>query len=88
MDTLQTGTHVIDVVIAVTVIEWLALLLLWRRRGRGVPPGVLSWMLLPGLALMLAVRGVMLGLPWYWLALLLSLSGLAHAVDMRSRWRY
>ena len=84
---LLTGTHLIDLVIIATLVEWAALVLLWKRFGRGVPPGMLSWMLLPGLCLMLAVRGVMIGIPWYGLTLLMLLAGLAHLIDLRSRWR-
>ncbi len=88
MDTFVIGTRMLDLVIVVTLIEWAALVMLWRHSGRGVPPGVLAWILLPGLCLMLAARSVMVGAPWYWLALLLLGAGIAHLVDLRSRWRY
>ncbi len=88
MTNFFTGTGLIDVVIVATLVEWAVLVMLWRQRERGVPPGVLAGMLLPGLCLMLAVRGVMLGVPWYWLALLLSCAGLAHLLDLRGRWRH
>lgn len=88
METLLNGSALIDVVILATLVEWAALTALWKHRGRGVPPGILSWMLLPGLCLMLAVRSAMLGAPWYWLALLLMVAGLAHLVDLRGRWRH
>lgn len=87
LDSLLTGTHLIDIVIAATLIEWAVLLLLWRQREQGVPPRLLGWMLLPGLCLMLAVRSVITGAPWYWLALLLTLAGLAHLLDLKSRWK-
>ncbi len=81
------GTGLIDIVIFATLVEWAVLAAVWRQRGLGVPPGLLTWMLLPGLCLMLAVRGVMLGVPWYWLALLLCCAGVAHLIDLRGRWR-
>ena len=87
LDSLLTGTRLIDVVIVATLIEWAVLLLLWRQRERGVPPRLLGWMLLPGLCLMLAVRSVITGAPWYWLPLLLTLAGLAHVLDLKSRWK-
>lgn len=80
------GTALIDIVIAATLLEWVALSLLWRRRRRGLPPLALSLTLLPGLCLMLAVRSAMLGLSWYSVALLLAASGLAHMIDLRKRW--
>lgn len=43
-------------------------------------------MLVPGLCLMLSVRSALLGMPWYWMALLLSAAGLAHLADLRRRW--
>ncbi len=88
MDQLISGVRLIDIVIVATLVEWGALALLWRHSGRGVPPGVLTWILLPGLCLMLAVRSAMVGAPWYWLALLLLGAGVAHLVDLRGRWRY
>ncbi len=88
MEQLLRGTGLIDIVIIATLIEWVVLVVLWKRCGRGVSPGVLNWMMLPGLCLMLAVRSVVAGAPWYWLALLLTIAGLAHLVDLRGRWRY
>lgn len=86
METYLSGTALIDLVIAATLIEWAALSLLWKRNRRGLPPLSLSLTLLPGLCLMLAVRSAMLGLPWYSVALLLSASGLTHLIDLRRRW--
>ena len=86
METFFSGTTLIDVVIAATLIEWAALSLLWRQKRRGLTPATLSLTLLPGLCLMLAVRNAMLGLPWYSVALLLSASGLTHLIDLRRRW--
>ncbi len=87
LDSLLTGTRLIDVVIAATLIEWAVLLLLWRQREQGVPPRLLGSMLLPGLCLMLAARSAITGAPWYWLALLLTLAGLVHLLDLKSRWK-
>ena len=80
------GTGLIDFVIAATLLEWVALSLLWKRRRCGLPLLALSLTLLPGLCLMLALRSAMLGLPWYSVALLLSASGLTHMIDLKKRW--
>ena len=88
METFFSGTVLIDVVIAATMIEWVSLSLLWRRKQRGLTPAALALTLLPGLCLMLAVRTAMLGLPWYAVALLLSASGLTHLIDLRRRWMH
>ena len=81
-----SGTLLIDFVIAATLVEWAALILLWRRKQRGLPPSALSWTLLPGLCLMLSVRSALLGLPWYSVTGLLLLAGLTHLMDLRRRW--
>lgn len=78
--------QLIDVVIVATLLEWAALALLWRHRRRGLRPAALAKMLVPGLCLMLAMRSVALGQPWYWMAMLLSAAGLAHMADLKSRW--
>ncbi len=80
------GTPLIDAVILATLCEWAALALLWVRRRQGLPPAALAAMLVPGLCLMLSVRSALLGMPWYWMALLLSAAGLAHLADLRRRW--
>jgi hypothetical protein len=80
------GTSLIDLVIAATLLEWVVLSLLWKRRRTGLAPLALSLTLLPGLCLMLAVRSAMLGLPWYSVALLLSASGITHMIDVKKRW--
>lgn len=86
MEALFSGTRLIDVVIIATLLEWAALSLVWKRTRRGLAPVTLSLTLLPGLCLMLAVRGAILGLPWYSVALLLSASGLTHLIDIKKRW--
>ncbi len=81
------GTRLIDLVIAVSLLEWLLLAQWHRRTGRGIAAGALAGMLLPGLCLMLAARGALTGAPWYLMALLLSAAGLAHIADLRRRWK-
>ena len=86
MQTVFSGTGLIDVVIAATLLEWAALSWVWRRKRRGLEPLALALTLLPGLCLMLAVRSTTLGLPWYSVALLLSAAGITHMIDIRKRW--
>jgi hypothetical protein len=49
------GTGLIDVVLAATLLEWMALEMWWRITGKGLDPIELRLVLLAGLALMLAV---------------------------------
>ena len=80
------GTGLIDVVLAATLLEWMALEIWWRITARGLNPVELRLVLLAGLALMLAVRTVLMSLPWFITALLLSAAGLVHLADLRRRW--
>lgn len=77
---LSSG-HIADLLVALIVLELLALA--WRRRSRLAQawPGLLA-----GLWLALALRSVLTGAPWFWLAVCLMAAGLAHAVDVRRRW--
>jgi len=79
--------HLIDLVIAIMVIEAVALALYHRRTGRGLAPMEFLPSLAAGLALMLAVRAGASGASLAWVALALSLAGLAHLADVRRRWR-
>ncbi len=87
MQPVLTVAGLIDFVIAATLLEWLALSLLWRTRRSGLPPASLAWMLVPGLCLLLAARSAVLGMPWYSVALLLSAAGIAHLIDLKRRWK-
>lgn len=86
MEKFFSGTSLIDVVLVATLLEWVALEIWWRRTGRGLNPVDMRLVLLAGLALMLAVRTVMMQLPWFITATLLSAAGLVHLVDLRRRW--
>ena len=86
MDEIFSGTLLIDIVIAVTLIEW-AVLSWWRHRtGRGISMAELRHTLFAGLYLMLALRASMTAAPWYVVALLLLAAGLTHAADLLRRW--
>ena len=77
----------IDAVIVFTVIEALALLIHHRVTGRGVPGSQFLVNLVSGLCLMLALRSA-LGSEGDWVvAAWLGAAGLAHAADLRRRWR-
>ncbi|MEO0315091.1 MAG: hypothetical protein RI928_1547 [Pseudomonadota bacterium] len=86
MREIFSGTLLIDIVIAVTVIEWVLLTWWHRRTGRGIPMSELRATLMAGLYLMLALRASMVSAPWYLVALLLLAAGLSHAADLWRRW--
>ena len=72
--------YIVDVVLAVTLLEALALL--WLSR---IAPPALACMLAPGLCLMRALRAALAGAGWQWIAALLALAGLTHLADLRQR---
>ena len=79
-------TSLIDLVIALTVLEGLVLALYHRRTGRGMAPRDFIANLGAGLALMVALRIGLSAGGWGWVAAGLALAGLLHASDLRSRW--
>lgn len=79
--------HVADFVLAVLALE-ATLLWVWHRRtGRGLPPRAILGIVLPGVALVLALRLALTGAWWGWLGLVLGLAFLAHLFDVAQRWR-
>jgi hypothetical protein len=87
MDELLLSRRLIEIVIAVTLIEAVALTVYHRVTGNGVAPKEFGANLVAGLCLMLALRGVLAGNGWGWTALLLVGSGLAHGSDLWRRWK-
>lgn len=87
MDEFFTSTRVVDCLIAVLLAEGLALRLLQRVRGAAAVPRGLIASLGAGLFLMLAIRLALTGGPALGFAGLLLAAGLAHAVDLRERFR-
>jgi hypothetical protein len=81
------GWRLIDLVIVITLLEGVALALHHRMTGRGLAPADFMPSLASGLALMIALRAALDGAPAAWVAAALMLAGLAHAADLRRRWR-
>ena len=87
MDALLAGPRWVDLVIAFTLLEALALALYFRATGRGVAPSQFAWNLASGLCLMLALRSVLAGAGAAWVGLALLAAGLCHAADLWRRWQ-
>jgi len=81
------GPGLVDVVIAVTLLEGVLLAAYHRRTGRGVAPRDFLPGLVSGLLLMTALRAVLVGSAGVWLAAALLGAGVAHALDLHRRWR-
>ena len=78
---------IIDLVIAVTLLECAALALYQRVTGKGLAPRDFVMNMVSGLCLMLALRSIARDAGAAWTALFLLAAGLAHGADILMRWR-
>ncbi len=78
--------HLVDAVLAITILEGLALAAWHRHTGSGVAPRDYVLNLVSGLCLMVTLRMVLAGADWPWIAIGMSAAGVAHATDMWCRW--
>jgi len=85
--TLFADGRVIDVILALVVIEAVAVIAYWRRTGRGIAAGRLLPNLLAGAFLLLALRAALDAAGGAWIALWLAAALAAHATDLATRWR-
>ena len=81
------SARLVDAILALTVVEWLALSTYHRLTGRGVDPRDFTRNLLSGMFLLLALRVALAGAWWGWVAASLTGALLAHLADLRRRWR-
>lgn len=87
MDALFTTGRVVDLILALMVVEAVALGLLWARTARGVPPIALIVNLGAGALLLLALRAALTHAGTATMASFLGLALVAHLVDLAMRWR-
>jgi hypothetical protein len=79
MSWLFASGHAVDVVLGFMVLEGIWLV------ARKKPTLTVVLMLLPGALMLLALRAALAGLPWYWIALPLTVSLPLHLADLRHR---
>lgn len=79
--------HVADLILVVLAVEAALLLALRRRTGQGPSPRAVLALVLPGVALVLALRFALTGASWGWIALALLAAFAAHLFDLATRWR-
>ncbi|MBC7716352.1 MAG: hypothetical protein H7143_05405 [Pseudorhodobacter sp.] len=84
---LLSGSGLIDLIIAITVLEGVALTAYHRVTGKGVAPKEFTANLVSGLCLMFALRNALLCHSAGVTAIFLSASGLVHASDLWRRWK-
>lgn len=87
MSELFASGQIVDLILALVVVEGVLLALLHRRRGVGVAPADLLGVLASGSALLLALRSALVGAPWTSTAAWLAAALIAHLVDLARRWR-
>jgi hypothetical protein len=79
--------RIVDLVLALMVLEGIVLVAYHRTTGRGLAPVGLLANLLAGVCLLLALRAALIGASWRWIALALAAALLAHLADLWRRWR-
>ncbi len=82
MAELVTGPRLVELAMAVTLLEVVVLLLRRRATGRGPAPREYLPNAVSGLCLMVALHASLGDAGWPWLAGPLAAAGLAHAVDI------
>ena len=78
--------RIVDVMLAVLVVEVIWLSLRYRRTGRGLSPSQLITNAGAGGSLMLALKAVLTGAAWPWIVAALLASLTFHLADLRHRW--
>ena len=84
---IESG-RIVHLMGAFVALEVVALVVYWRRTGRGVPPVPLLLNLGAGGSLMLAFRAVLVGAGTVAVAGWLLASLVFHVADLAQRWRH
>lgn len=87
MSALFAQARVVDLIVALVLLEALGLAVLHRATGRGIALARIAGNLAAGLCLLLALRAALLGEGALPVAAFLFGSLLAHLADLRTRWQ-
>lgn len=87
MEALFTSGHIADLVIAFMIVEAIALLWIRKPLGLSINAQDVVWLILPGLFLVLALRGALVAASWKLIAAALLGALASHIVDLRRRSR-
>ena len=82
---IESGT-IFALILALTVIEAVALILWHRRTGRGLKPIDIIGQLAAGSFLLIAAWLALHAAWWGWTGAALAAAGLAHLFDLSRRW--
>ena len=85
MGSLFAGGWIVDLILAVMVLEGLAALAWNRRTGGGQRPVDIAANLLAGAGLLLALRAALVDAWWGWVALGLTVALVGHLADFGRR---
>ena len=87
MEALLVSGRLLDGILCLIVIEGIVIVVAHRHNNARPSPATLIPNLISGAALMLGIRLALSQAAWYWLALCLSASLLAHLTDLTLRYR-
>jgi len=87
LDSLIASGRIVDLMGVFVALEIVALVIYWRRTGRGVAPVPLLLNIGAGGSLMLAFRAVLVGSGTFAVAGWLLSSLVFHVADLAQRWR-
>ena len=85
VETLFASGRVVDIALALMVLEAVGLWVYRRTQGRPFPLADVAWNLAAGACLLLALRAALTGAGWAWVALFLTAALVAHIGDLRRR---
>lgn len=83
---LFSSGRIIDIALAITVLEALGLFIFHRVTGRGPGPLDVLLILSSGVFLMLAIRAALVDAQWTMIALPLLCAFASHLIDLSRRW--
>lgn len=86
MQSLIESGHIVDIVLAVLVLEVLALAVWHRRTGRGIAPLAAFLNAGAGGSIALALRAALADSGWQWVTLWLLAALVFHTADLARRW--
>ena len=86
MSELFATGRIVDLLLALIILECAILWAYRRASGRGVPTSALIANLTSGACLLLGLRAALTGAGWEWVALWLAAALIAHLNDLHSRW--
>jgi len=85
VEALFVSGRVVDIALALMVVEAVGVWLYRRGRGQGFPVQDIAWNLAAGACLLLALRAALTQAGWAWVALFLTAALVAHIGDFRRR---